>query len=269
VPNVVKPKVNTVRAVHPNEGLRAAYHADLEALLAEAHTDLTLSLSAAVMASMGRDRALALDVAKPAKIEATLAAWGKKWKFRFDKLAIEIARKFAAKNFKFTEDAMRNALAQAGFTVRFKPSKASIAAYKGTVAENVALIKSIPEQYLTGVQSAVWSSVNRGADMASLSKALQRNYGATQKRAALISRDQNAKAKATIENVRRQELGITQAIWQHSAGGKEPRPSHVAMNGKVFDLKRGMWDPDEQEWVLPGQLINCRCTSRAIIPGIE
>lgn len=280
--NGPRPKrIKTVHAVHPNEGVREWYQRQLDELLNDAHIDLTLGLSALLMDTAARSMfdtvnpdsmppalRLATD-ANPTKIERALAAWGKKWRLRFDKLSADIARKFAARNFRMTEAAMRSALKSAGFTVRFKPSKASIAAFKGTVAENVNLIRSIPQQYLTGVQSAVWSSVNRGADMASLSKALQRNYHSTRDRAALIARDQNAKAKATIENTRRQELGITQAIWQHSSAGKEPRRTHVAFNNQVFDLKRGMWDADEQEWVLPGQLINCRCTSRAIIPGID
>lgn len=299
-----KRRVRTINAIQPNAGVEAWYQTQLDDLLGEAHVDLSLKLSLAVNELKGtkipgnvamlspvvdEDEVmigvdgvlvhrverhwplwiLAQDAPAPVtKIDRLLKTWGDKWRQKFDKLSLEMARKFAAKNFQHTELAMRAALKGAGFTVKFKASKASVAAYKGVVAENVNLIKSIPAQYLTGVQSAVWSSVNRGADMASLSKALRQNYGATVKRAALISRDQNHKAKAVIENARRQELGITQAIWQHSSAGKEPRPSHVKMNGKVFDLKQGMWDEDEQEWILPGQLINCRCTSRAIIPGV-
>jgi len=286
-------KVRTIIAVHPNAGVGAWYQRQLDELLAEAHMELALQLSVVVAEAGGMPSAveaghvlrtypqgvttdgeptwLIAHDAPPniTKIDRQLKAWGDKWRLKFDKLSLTLAKKFAARNFQHTEIAMRAALKSAGFTVNFKPTSASLAAYKGVIAENVNLIRSIPEQYLTGVRSAVWSSVNRGADMATLSKSLRHNYGATVKRAALISRDQNAKAKAVIENARRQELGITQAIWQHSSAGKEPRPSHVAMNGKVFDLKQGMWDVDEQQWILPGQLINCRCTSRAIIPGLN
>lgn len=298
---VARRRVRTITAVQPNAGVEAWYERELADLLGEAHTDLSLKLSLLVSQLDGgpaEQRAVGhlVTVGEPVigvdgrimsvpvtagweiaqdapprvtKIDRLLKSWGDRWRLKFDKLSLDLAKKFAAKNFQHTETAMRAALKGAGFTVKFKTTKASMAAYKGVVAENVNLIKSIPQQYLTGVQSAVWSSVNRGADMASLSKALRQNYGATVKRAALISRDQNNKAKAVIENARRQELGITQAIWQHSSAGKEPRPSHMAMNNKVFDLKQGMWDSDEQEWVLPGQLINCRCTSRAIIPGVN
>ena len=91
----------------------------------------------------------------------------------------------------------------------------------------------------------------------------------TRDRAATIARDQNNKAKATIERTRRQELGITHAIWQHSAGGKVPRATHIAMSGKPYLISEGMYDSAVGRYVWPGTEINCRCTSRAIIPAFE
>lgn len=284
-------RVKTLVAIHPNEGVRAWYREQIDELLRAAHSDL-LTVLAPVMAhastAPGAVRwippvathgivtdehpgqwLIAMDAPLSARnIERILKSWGTRWQYRFDNTAAKIATKFAGKSFRMTETQMRAALKSAGFTVTFKPTSGSLDAYRGVIAENVGLIKSIPQRYLTDVQSAVWSSVNRGADMATLSTELRRNYGSTVNRAALIARDQNAKAKATIESTRRQELGIREAIWQHSSAGREPRPTHVAMDGKVFDLRKGMWDADEKQWILPGQLINCRCTSRAIIPQI-
>lgn len=292
-------RVKTLRAVHPNEGVRAWYQRELDALLREAHSDLVAmvqtpaSMALAVDEGERRWDGLAakwdvgapygfprvvdikfdgqvFDAASPnIRLNAALKRWGDKWSKKFDKAADRIAKAFASKSFSSFQASMKSELAKANFTVRFAPTRASLAAFQATVSENVALIKSIQQQYHTKVQGDVWRAVTRGSDLNKLSTELRNTYGVTTKRAALIARDQNAKAKATIENTRRQELGITQAIWQHSSAGKEPRPTHVAMNGKVFDLKQGMYDPDEGEWILPGQLINCRCTSRAIIPGFE
>lgn len=207
-------------------------------------------------------------------LDLTMKRWAKKWTLKFDKLATTVSKRFAARNFQATESAMTGALKKSGFTVAFKPTLASMNAYRAVVAENVGLIKNLPSQYVTNVQSAVWTSVNKGADMAALSQKLRENFDITAKRAALIAVDQNNKAKAVIENTRRQQLGIKKAIWQHSSAGKEPRPTHVEMEGVEFDLSKGMFDPDANgkgkgEWIWPGQLINCRCTSRAIIPGLD
>lgn len=262
-------KVRTVPAIHASAAVEAWYKSELEGLVLEAHLDLTRIVHDHIAEQTLRVAPLAMDAGPTDRLDKQLKAWAKKWQVHFDKVSVTLARKFAKKNFGHTERQMQDALNKAGFTVQFKPTRQSLEAYKATAAENVNLIKSIPAKYLTGVQSAVWASVNRGADMATLSAKLRDEYGSTVERAALIARDQNNKAKATIEATRRLQLGITEAIWQHSAGGKEPRPTHVAMNGKVFKLKEGLYDSDEHEHVLPGQLINCRCTSRAIIPELQ
>lgn len=265
------PKRRIVRRVVPNAGVRAWYDAQLTQLIIEMYLDFTRVIGGVYVAETAKIDAkpsAASTIATDAgitRLDAEMRGWGKRWVKKFDKLSLSMSKDFTTRAFGATQTNMKDAFKQAGFTVKFKPSRGSLEAYKAVASEQVNLIKSIPQKYLTDVQSAVWSSVRVGGDMRALSATLRKQYGVTVGRAALISRDQNAKATAVIENTRRQELGIDKAIWEHSNAGKEPRPSHLAMDGKVFDLKKGMWDPDEGEWVFPGQLINCRCGSRAII----
>jgi SPP1 gp7 family putative phage head morphogenesis protein len=268
-----------VPAVHANKGVEAWYRDKLYALIADMHSDLAQKLSLAWATNppeigFANDgllmvELLATDASPTKEIAEVLKKWGKKWSRKLDKLSLDISLKFARKNFTVTDRQLQDAFAKAGFTVKFKPTKRSLEAYQAVAQENVGLIKSIPQQYLKDVQVQVWESVKKGADMQTLAEGLRKTYGITTRRAALIARDQNNKAKATIENTRRQQLGIDTAIWQHSGGGKEPRPAHVAMSGKPYKLTKGMWDTDEREFVWPGTLINCRCTSRAVIPGFE
>jgi SPP1 gp7 family putative phage head morphogenesis protein len=132
----------------------------------------------------------------------------------------------------------------------------------------VGLIKSVAQQYLADVQGDVMRSVSEGRKLDDLAAALEHRHGVTKRRAALIARDQNNKATAVFERVRQQELGITKARWQHSAGGKEPRPEHVAWGreGKIYDVKEGMLQEDGKR-VWPGTEINCRCFSIPLIPA--
>jgi SPP1 gp7 family putative phage head morphogenesis protein len=195
--------------------------------------------------------------------------WGLLWIDNLNEASTTIATMFARKVAGNLDGAFRAILKQAGFTVQFKPTRGMVQAYRATVASQVNLIRSIAPQFLTDVQSSVWASVMQGADMHTLSTGLRRVYGVTWRRAALIARDQNAKAKAIMEEQRRSELGITEAIWHHSHAGKEPRPTHVAMHGKRYQIKLGMFDTDVNKYVWPGTEINCRCTSSAIIPGID
>jgi len=193
--------------------------------------------------------------------------WGKQWTSKFDRMSAEISKKFADKSQKHTQTATQAILKKAGFTVEFQATPAAIEAYRTVIAQNVGLIKNLPREYLDGIQGAVWSSVMKGQDLGALTRELRTRYDMSVRRAALVARDQTRKATALMENVRRQELGITTAVWLHSHAVRYPRPSHKAFSGKVYELKKGAYL--DGKWVWPGSEINCRCLSRAIIPGIN
>jgi uncharacterized protein with gpF-like domain len=139
-------------------------------------------------------------------------------------------------------------------------------ALSAIIHENVALIRSIPEQYLTQVEGLVMRSVTAGRDLATLTSDLQQQYGVTRRRAQLISLDQNNKATGDIQRLQYLDMGIERAIWRHSHAGKEPRPSHVANDGNEYDVRQGWYDPHERKYIKPGELIRCRCFSQPILP---
>lgn len=277
------------RAVWPNAGVEAWYRSQLDAIISEFSADMERRLREAweenppSIGILAKDIALrlahkalglaapllAMDAASSTLIQRALERWGGLWTKKLDALSLSLAAKFADRNFSATQAAMKKSFEDAGLAVKFKPTRKSLDAYKAVIAENVGLIKSIPEQYLAGVQGQVWAAVRKGGDLHTLSVDLRKRHGITVRRAALIARDQNNKAKAVIENVRRQEIGVTAAIWRHSTAGKEPRPTHVAATGTRYKLSEGFYDTDEGKFVFPGELINCRCVSKAIIPGFE
>jgi uncharacterized protein with gpF-like domain len=254
--------------IWPSAATKAWYYEQLYALLSAAANDIDVYISVA-WAEKPPEIGFAQDASSVTNIERALNVWGKKWTARVDKASRKIAASFASRSQQATEYSMRQALKAAGFTVQFRPTQKSIDAYRAVAAENVGLIKSISSKYHSDVRERVWNSVRVGGDLSSLSIQLRKTYGISVRRAALIARDQNVKAKAVIEATRRQEVGITKAIWRHSSAGEVPRPTHVKMSGKVFDIAKGMWDSNEGAWVHPGSLINCRCSSEAILPGLE
>lgn len=266
-PNSRKPV--TVRAIHASAAVHAWYFDELDKLI----TQMQAQVTRYVLAAYGQVEPVEIAQDAPRNpsllLRAALRKWGGLWVSKFDKLSLDLGKKFATKSFGITQTQMRAALKDAGFTVKFTPTPESAAAYQAVVAEQVNLIKSIPQQYLKDVESKVWNSVMKGSDMHALSVDLRKTYGITRDRAAIITRDQNNKAKAIIERARRQELDITHAIWQHSAGGKVPRSTHVAMSGKAYLIAQGMYDSAEGKYVLPGELINCRCSSKAVITAFE
>lgn len=263
-----------VSAVHPNSGVRVWYQNQLEDAIRSMHESMLLHIAAAWKREPPRtgfawDPAIAADASPTVTLKRAMSKWGTVWTRRLDLMAAQIAKSFAGRNQRATQQSMKAAFKRGGFTVEFAPTKKSVETYKAVIAENIALIKSIPEQYLKDVQTAVWSSVMKGADLHALTKELTSKYGVTQRRAEFIARDQNNKAKAIMENTRRQEMGLKLAEWQHSGGGKVPRPHHVAWGAqrKRYELSKGMWDSVAGRFVWPGSEPNCRCTSKTIIPG--
>ncbi|MCU5775114.1 phage minor head protein [Erwiniaceae bacterium BAC15a-03b] len=210
---------------------------------------------------------VAMDASPAIFMRDAMRKLAKRWTKAFDGIAHKLAARFAGDALKNSDVSLYNALETAGFTVEFKMTAPMNNALQATIAENVGLIRSIPEQYFTQVQTLVMQSVTRGRDLGALTDELERRYGITRRRAALIARDQNNKATSVMQAARQQSLGITQGIWRHSHAGKEPRKSHVKADGKVFDLSKGMYLDDK--WVMPGEEINCRCTWSPVIPGLN
>jgi SPP1 gp7 family putative phage head morphogenesis protein len=254
--------------VHANVGIGADYKRRLLAELKAMHDSLIYWISAAYRAN---PPVLAQDAATPASaIVRDMRKLGDRWLDRFDKLAPKLATHFGKAVADRSDKALADALRRGGMSVRFTTTPAVRDVLAGHIAENVSLIKTIAAQHFGQIEQQVMRSVQRGGDLQSLVKNLQQTYGVTRRRATLIATDQNRKATANIQRARQIELGINRAIWLHSGGGNEPRPSHVAKSGKTYNIDTGWFDRAEGkngEWLWPGTAINCRCVSKAIIPG--
>lgn len=259
-----KPK--TARAVHANRGIEAKYRKALTALIAEMAASVEYWLTAGYRKTPPRMAALvAEDARSPSDaIKKVLEDLAARWIARFDDWAPKVAEAYAQGMFKTSDSAFRQALKDAGWSVDFKMTPAVRDALNATIAENVSLIKSIPEKYLQQAEGVVMRSYSAGRDLQAMVKELQQMHPITADRAALIARDQSNKANAVVNRARQLELGITEAIWMHSHAGKNPRVDHVAANGKRYKIAEGC--KISGQYIQPGEAVNCRCTSRAVLP---
>lgn len=253
----------TIRAVHANRGLAARYRRQMLALIDE--------MSASIehwIASTYRNAppVVAQDASPVRAMRKQLSELAARWRKRFDDSAPKIAEAYLKGSFKASDSAMRQALKDAGWSVKFEMSPAMREAFEASLAENVGLIRSIPEQYLQQVEGIVMRSYTVGRDLQTMVGDLRALYPRAAHRATLIARDQSNKANAVVQRTRQAELGIVEAMWMHSHAGKVPRRTHVKMNGKRYKVAEGMWDSDENRYVWPGELINCRCTCRSVLP---
>jgi SPP1 gp7 family putative phage head morphogenesis protein len=129
-----------------------------------------------------------------------------------------------------------------------------------TIAENVGLIKSISQQYLTGVQGAVLRSITTGNGLADLLPFLAKHKGITERRALMIARDQTRKAYNNLNRGRMENVGLKKFEWLHTGGSDHPRKLHIDYSGKVFSFDAlPIIDENTGERGIPGQAINCRC----------
>ena len=252
--------------VRANAGIRADYRRKLLALVDEMINSYRHWLTAAYRAN---PPALATDALPAKELERALRRLARGWRDRFDKAAEDLAAYFAKSAAERSSASLRSILRKGGWTVKFKMTRAMKDVAAATVAENVALIKSIPEELHRQVEELVMRSVTVGRDLSVLSKSLEKKFGLPRKRAILISRDQNNKATAAFTRARFIEMGIHEAIWLHSAGGKKPRPTHVKKSGKRYDVAKGWLDPAVGRYIFPGELINCRCVARPVVKGFS
>ncbi|HBW4199286.1 TPA: phage minor head protein [Klebsiella pneumoniae] len=211
--------------------------------------------------------AVAMDASPAVMMRNAMQKLAKRWKRRFDDMAQKLADRFANDAMKNADTSLATAFKDAGFTVEFKMTSQMNNALQATIAENVGIIRSIPEKYFTEVEGLVMRSVARGRDLSYLTDELQKRYGITRNRAAFIALDQNNKATSVLQIARQRSLGIVEGEWEHSGAGKEPRPGHVAAGKRKqrFRLDKGCYI--DGEWIFPGQKPRCKCTHRIVIPN--
>jgi SPP1 gp7 family putative phage head morphogenesis protein len=258
--------------VRPNVGVAAAYQRRVGALIEEMHASLVWWLRAALRKREPEIVSLmAADDSPAREIGAIMRRLARRWQQRFNAAAPELASYFATAAADRSDATLQSILKRGGIAVKFKPTRAVNDVLQATIQENVALIRSIAQQHLTQVEGMVMRSVQHGRDLQSLAEGLQNQLGVSKRRARLIARDQNNKATAVIQRVRQAEIGITQAQWLHSGGGREPRPTHLkaGRDKVVYNIAEGWFDPAIQKYIWPGTEINCRCVAKPIVQGFS
>lgn len=293
-----KPRV--LRPVHPCHSTQLEYRQKLECLIDKMNQSVLYWLKAAFKANEPEVTALAQDSVwqevipgdssdpdpskwTPARFEWIIAKdalpatalrkairkLSRRWQRDFNEASWDLARWFSLRAHKRSTKQLHSILKKGGWTVEMQMSPAQRDILHATINENVSLIKSIPAQYFTQIEGMVMRSVQTGRDLHQLTGDLQKQYRVTRRRAELIARDQNNKASASMTRAKQIELGITEAVWVHSGGGKHPRPTHVKNNGQKFDVREGWYDPAVRKKIWPGTEINCRCISRSVIAGFS
>jgi SPP1 gp7 family putative phage head morphogenesis protein len=170
----------------------------------------------------------------------------------------EAVQRYAMRTSNFQrEQLIRQVRAAAGVDV-FAAEPNINALVPAFVAENVALIKSIPNAYLDDVEKTVTRGVRLGMRHEELAQAIRARFEVAENRAALIARDQVGKFYGQVNEARQRTLGVTAYIWR-TVNDNRVRAEHAERDGKRYS-----WD-DPPEDGIPGEAVNCRCYAEPVL----
>lgn len=195
----------------------------------------------------------------------------KRWERHFAKMARKLAVDVVEAAYKANKAAWQGQVRREGFDIPMQLTAAQRTIMDVKVQDNVALIRSIPEQYFERIVGDVSRGFLAGRDLETVAAALRKTGESATKRAALIARDQSNKLTAQMNSARQRELSIRYAYWKHSSVKKDPRPNHLRASREkwIYDTQVGIDFGDQFGFSLPGTPISCRCGSRSIIPAID
>jgi SPP1 gp7 family putative phage head morphogenesis protein len=267
---------------HTIEGMRLAYNIGYQRLyvkqlksLVDRMTRETNKKILFLFNSSTAKEFMAMDESLASQARILMNALTNKFNFLFTDKSKPLSEKMVKDQAKYSKQILAQSLKKLSNSVTINanlitttPKLKEIA--KASIAENISLIKSIPQEYMQKVRGSVMRAINSGGDLKILNQSLKKYDVMTERRAKNIAEDQTRKAYNSINSVRMQSVGIKKFKWLHSGGGQHPRAAHMAMNGEIFSFDDlPVIDEHTGERGIPGQAINCRCTMNPVIEFSE
>ena len=145
-------------------------------------------------------------------------------------------------------------------------------ALKVIVSQNVALIKSVKDEYKDNIGKLLRDNVLEGNRPTNIVTQIKDIGGVTKSRAKFIARDQTAKVNADLVQLRAEALGSKTYVWSSSMD-ERTRTSHKVMNGMLcrYDNDKIYSDDSGLTWkkrrsiggveLHAGKDYSCRCSA--------
>lgn len=138
------------------------------------------------------------------------------------------------------------------------------------IADNVRLIKSIPEQYLNSVEQIVSTNVRAGNRSTVAAKLIQQQHGVTLNKAKFIARDQTAKINSDLSQRRQRAAGFEYFRWSTSKDIRvRNRHDRIAKQKTKYGIGVYRYDDpplsDSGQPILPGHDYQCRCVAIPVL----
>lgn len=276
----MKERAKALRALESNRGLAIAAGKRIRAIVNQfekAYKKEALKIAAKYCKNEVQDAAVSVV---PSELEIALAALAAKQSMGLGSNAKQVSRWYCRQLLRNISADQKRALKKAGISTAWLKQKWTVQIVRGQyvapsvaakipeqVEANAALITKLCERSAQKVQNAIAEGISKGYNLSRLTEKINSLENMDEARAARVALDQSCKLNQFIQVENSKALGVKEGIWVHVPGQYESRASHMKMNGKKFDLEKGMYDPDVGEYIQPGELPYCRCCFKAILPG--
>lgn len=296
---MARPK--TIPAIEPNAGLQAdlgrridkLLRAQAEAVVAELFEDLAdggeLMTPEGAPGALAQDAKLSLKAVKKAlrdfvainperaisKLDAKLAELQARAMIYMGQEAKTVSQWFVRAAAQNVTASQRRALIRAGVAPKLLRKKLSVPLLKhqyispraakaipGLVDDMTGLITRMASDDLTRLREVIVEGLAKRQSIGAIEDTLRASRGFTAARAKRVALDQSIKINQGVQRANAHDLGIKTAVWVHVPGQYSSRKTHMAFNGKRFNVNKGLFDSDVGEYTLPGVLPFCRCICR-------
>jgi uncharacterized protein with gpF-like domain len=266
--NTAKRGIVKGKPLTPSAAIEQRYYTALHVLVARMTVETEMELKR-LFKTEHAEEYFGQDASISSQARILTNALLKKYTDLFASLAKPMAERFAAESDKSSDLAVKSSIRQLSDKLTLSTKTITSGPLNdilnAMVTENVGLIKSIPAQYLGGVQGAVMRSITTGNGMQDLVPYLQKHKGITLRRARFIAQDQTRKNFAALSRERMKKIGVVSAIWRHTSGSRHPRQTHIHMDGKQFNISEGLYDSAVKRNVIPAELPGCACRAQPVL----
>lgn len=263
-----RPEMLRGSPINPPTPVAMRYNAELQDMIKQ----MTAETQAALEAIFDTEHAqeyFAQDASTASQANIVMNALIKKFTMLFNTRSKPIAKRFASASNRASSKATHSSLKElsGGLSLGTRKLDADTKEIMtATIAENVGLIKTIPQKYLAGVQGAVMRSITTGNGMQTLLPYIKKHKGITERRAHFIAIDQTRKANVALTVGRMEKIGLKKGRWIHTGGGKTSRELHEELDGTIFEFANPpVIQKNPTVRGLPGQLPGCRCRFAPVI----
>jgi SPP1 gp7 family putative phage head morphogenesis protein len=265
-----KPKRLRGATLSPPTGAEARYAAELKKLVSQMIEETERELTALFSGPVAIASHVTIDASISSQSRILLNGLHDRFTLLFSKAARGLSEKMVDEVQRDSATGLRRSLRDLAGNVTIKTDTLKSGPVRemvrAAVAENVSLIKSIPQDYLKTVRGMVTRSITSGDGLKTLQPFFEKQAGITKRHARNLALDQTRKVYNSVNGARMRSAGVKKFEWVHTGGGQKPRPLHVEMNGNVYSFDDlPVIDDRTGERGIPGQLPNCRCTMRPIV----